>query len=616
MASREAMNMGSRTSYVISDLKSGISGMRQETSLLKQEWNNLVQVMGSGVNRLKSAFGGGGVQQPTGGVNQVAPNPVFNAPGIQQMGENSIAIGPGQTIVPGGFSGGGGGSNLTSYVTQNPKAGTLYTPVVGMGGSSGAGGNSGWGNGSNNGGGGGYVGGGTDPNNPGDPSSFYSTGALTYNYNSSGGTFASNLLQGLYKGGTFAAGGLGAALSGVGLLSNMTPSVSDTVEAQLLMSRSSFFGQGNAAALSTSLGSAGTLSPTDPQLDALRAMTAAQSYGLTGASNFSSLMGGIANVSNLMPGVGLEGTTRAIGAMQQGASVNMLRGIGIQLRDANGNMTPPDQVIDQIWQKICRDYSQAYGASAKAPSLKEVQIGLQPGNSLDSMLNQYFGSDPILKQMVTNGLIYKAQNSGGATAAQQAISGGAAITQAGTLSSGATTSAVLSLSTRGAAAANVLDTTAATGADYFAKANAVITGFTNTFGAGLAQAILPLKAFSETILSAAGGAPGGILTGLSSIVTGLSSGTATAGSIAGMASGGPVDKNTPYIVGEVGPELFVPATDGVIVPNSQMGGSMAGGSNNTYNFTVNVPNANTPEVIAAIKNLVADLNVTQRVSST
>lgn len=39
-----------------------------------------------------------------------------------------------------------------------------------------------------------------------------------------------------------------------------------------------------------------------------------------------------------------------------------------------------------------------------------------------------------------------------------------------------------------------------------------------------------------------------------------------------MASGGPVAGNTPYIVGEKGPELFVPSSSGQIVPNNQMGG--------------------------------------------
>lgn len=38
------------------------------------------------------------------------------------------------------------------------------------------------------------------------------------------------------------------------------------------------------------------------------------------------------------------------------------------------------------------------------------------------------------------------------------------------------------------------------------------------------------------------------------------------------AMGGPVSMNTPYIVGERGPELFVPNSSGSIVPNNKMGG--------------------------------------------
>jgi hypothetical protein len=45
--------------------------------------------------------------------------------------------------------------------------------------------------------------------------------------------------------------------------------------------------------------------------------------------------------------------------------------------------------------------------------------------------------------------------------------------------------------------------------------------------------------------------------------------------ITGRAVGGPVSKNTPYIVGERGPELFVPGSSGGIVPNNAlMGGGM------------------------------------------
>lgn len=57
-----------------------------------------------------------------------------------------------------------------------------------------------------------------------------------------------------------------------------------------------------------------------------------------------------------------------------------------------------------------------------------------------------------------------------------------------------------------------------------------------------------------------------------------------------LASGGPAQAGKPYIVGEQGPELFVPKTSGTVVPN---GGSIGGGgggastqnvTNNTYNI--------------------------------
>lgn len=49
--------------------------------------------------------------------------------------------------------------------------------------------------------------------------------------------------------------------------------------------------------------------------------------------------------------------------------------------------------------------------------------------------------------------------------------------------------------------------------------------------------------------------------------------------VAPRASGGPVSPNTPYIVGEEGPELMIPGTNGTIIPNDKLGG---GSSINVY----------------------------------
>lgn len=52
--------------------------------------------------------------------------------------------------------------------------------------------------------------------------------------------------------------------------------------------------------------------------------------------------------------------------------------------------------------------------------------------------------------------------------------------------------------------------------------------------------------------------------------------------MAGRASGGPVAENTPFMVGEQGPELFVPNRSGTIIPNSRVGSAL-GGQTINYN---------------------------------
>lgn len=68
--------------------------------------------------------------------------------------------------------------------------------------------------------------------------------------------------------------------------------------------------------------------------------------------------------------------------------------------------------------------------------------------------------------------------------------------------------------------------------------------------------------------------------------------------IGARANGGPVTGGMPYVVGERGPELFVPSSSGSIVPRipATMG---AGGGSTTVN--VNVTSANPDDVVAAIK---------------
>lgn len=58
----------------------------------------------------------------------------------------------------------------------------------------------------------------------------------------------------------------------------------------------------------------------------------------------------------------------------------------------------------------------------------------------------------------------------------------------------------------------------------------------------------------------------------------------------GLASGGPAKAGQPYIVGEEGPELFIPRNSGTVIPNDETmgimgaGGAGVGGTNVTYNI--------------------------------
>src|SRR5439155_9941621 len=55
----------------------------------------------------------------------------------------------------------------------------------------------------------------------------------------------------------------------------------------------------------------------------------------------------------------------------------------------------------------------------------------------------------------------------------------------------------------------------------------------------------------------------------------------------GMAEGGPVDPGSAYMVGEAGPEIFVPSTQGRILPNY----ALAGGGGITINYHIDAHGA-------------------------
>lgn len=76
---------------------------------------------------------------------------------------------------------------------------------------------------------------------------------------------------------------------------------------------------------------------------------------------------------------------------------------------------------------------------------------------------------------------------------------------------------------------------------------------------------------------------------------------ASGGNIAFAAHGGPVSGGNPYIVGERGPELFVPRTSGNIIPNDRLGGARGG------TFYIDARGAD-PAGLARVEQLIAGLD--------
>ncbi len=82
------------------------------------------------------------------------------------------------------------------------------------------------------------------------------------------------------------------------------------------------------------------------------------------------------------------------------------------------------------------------------------------------------------------------------------------------------------------------------------------------------------------------------------------------------AIGGPVQAGSPYVVGERGPEMFVPNQSGSIIPNNQMGGGSGVVVNQTINVTTGIQStvraeiaSLMPQIAQAAKGAVADARV-------
>lgn len=362
-----------------------------------------------------------------------------------------------------------------------------------------------------------------------------------------GGAVGNNLYNNRFGYGAAAVAAIGASM----------PSASDAVNMNYLTTRSLFYGMNGMSATNNRSANYNAVSNFDrrmagagtitSQFDAQNARFLGQANGIGMAlPGYSNIMKGVAEMSNLTPGLGMEGSMQAFVALQQPGRVNMMKVAGIQARDPiTGQMKSPTEIAEQIWNKLNREK-----IGGQPISKEDIAIGLEPGNSLDAMMKNLFGNDEYLVNQITAALYAKASGAKNFGKKELRRVGG-------------TTSAITSQSERTAASMETL------------QRSSRGESFGVTAGNKLAENISDLANAIDkftgalTIL--------GIGKGLLSVLGGIGPLSSIGGGIAKLfgglfkAEGGPVSGASPYIVGEKGPELFVPKTNGTIIPNHALG---------------------------------------------
>lgn len=235
------------------------------------------------------------------------------------------------------------------------------------------------------------------------------------------------------------------------------------------------------------------------KMDAAGAISAGTSMGLMpGMANYGTVLGSMAAISNLTPGVTGEQTAGAVGALNQASSVNKLRMIGVNVRDSNGMMRGFTDIARQLWSILNRDKMGSEKLTAQ-----DLSFSLQSGNSLDSLLNQYFGNDPVLRQAVVTELFKLAGGGTGTRSSQKAMGYNPDITQSQGL--------------RSAGEYNALDTYTSPGVQGIVNSNKQIADAANALAnltgpaKELANGFTELTTYISNLASAGNGGLGTIL---------------------------------------------------------------------------------------------------------
>jgi len=364
-----------------------------------------------------------------------------------------------------------------------------------------------------------------------------------------------------------AAGILGAAA--IGGLAGAMPGVPTAVMQDYLTGRSSFYGfggqtsTGEVRSLQKQIASSGTALNS---MDSTNAIIAAQAGGLGGTSNFKGIMGGIAQASNLEPGMGLTAISQAVaGTMNAPSTVNLARTIGINIRQSDGSMLPLPALIDKIWNFLSSN------SGGRGMDKKSLQYSMQPGYGIYNMLSGLFNGDPAMMKIVEDGLLAKATIGGSVSD----------MTKSQLVSANIQSATVRNMASQTAAQTSLLTSTSSATAGGYAGAADVGTGM-NNLAASMSDLTVALGG-GKGLLTGLGGVGNGLVGGASKLGFGFAAASVAKKAVPSLAEGalkdllpfllagflaegGPADAKQPYVVGEKGPELFVPKVDGVVVP--------------------------------------------------
>ena len=191
--------------------------------------------------------------------------------------------------------------------------------------------------------------------------------------------------------------GLAYTVAGVGAVAAQAlPTNQQAVERSVTETRLNFArGRGDSRSMVQSMMNAGL--GTSPE-DGNRAAMMGLSAGMVGQS----AMNAASQFSNLAPGIGLQGGMNAAIGLNQAASVNKLRMVGIEVRGADGNMRKPEEIANDLWKQMTA------AAGGKKITKDAIMFSLQPGHALGSYINQYFSANPELRMAIINALLAKA----------------------------------------------------------------------------------------------------------------------------------------------------------------------------------------------------------------